>query len=83
MPNIDVDGYQIGFVMADVKHEPAHVHVSKGGKSVKYWLEPISMARGTNKGFSGHELTKIERILTDKYTMLINNWNRAKGSYKP
>jgi hypothetical protein len=68
--------------MADVKREPAHVHVSKDDKTVKYWLEPLRMARGSNFGFARHELRQIEQIITDHYSRLLGKWNEAKGQQR-
>lgn len=68
--------------MADVKREPAHVHVTKDDKTVKYWLEPLTMARGSNFGFANHELRQIEQIIGDNYDRLIDKWNEAKGQQR-
>jgi hypothetical protein len=43
------NGYRFYF-FSNEGSEPPHIHVDKGGNSVKYWLEPVSMAR--NFGFS-------------------------------
>lgn len=38
-----------------------HIHIDKGGKTAKFWLSPIKLAR--NQGYRNHELNEIESII--------------------
>jgi hypothetical protein len=60
MPSIRIGPYRVSFYSSD-EHEPKHVHVVRDQKQVKFWLDPIRLAK--NKGFAAHELTRIERLL--------------------
>ena len=61
MPTILQDGpYTFVFFSSD-RGEPLHVHVKRDRAIVKYWLQPISLAK--NIGFAGHELRHIERLV--------------------
>ncbi len=44
MPYIDVGEYRFNFVVADVRERP-HVHVRKGRKAAKYWIDQIECSR--------------------------------------
>ena len=54
-------------------NEPAHVHVDKGGASVKLWLEPVAVAR--NLGFAPNELAAIVRLVQQSRTALLEAWH--------
>ncbi len=53
--------------------EPPHVHVDKDGNSVKFWLQPIVVAR--NHGFSQREIGVIESKVAEERDMFIEAWN--------
>jgi hypothetical protein len=53
--------------------EPRHIHVDKGENSVKFWLEPVLMAR--NFGFSQAELAVIEGKVREEQAKLVEAWN--------
>jgi Domain of unknown function (DUF4160) len=58
--------------------EPAHVHVDRDDQSAKFWLNPVALAR--NLGFSPVELGRMQRILKDNETLLLEKWNERFGS---
>ena len=58
--------------------EPPHVHVDRGDKSTKFWLNPVALAR--NFGFSARELGKIEKIVQKNETSLVEAWNEDFGT---
>lgn len=64
-------GYRFYFVIFDL-HEPMHIHVDKGGKTAKFWLAPIAVAR--NQGYRIHELSEIESIIKNNIQKLISVW---------
>jgi hypothetical protein len=38
------DGYRFYF-FSNERNEPPHMHVDKGGRSAKFWLLPVGLAR--------------------------------------
>jgi hypothetical protein len=55
MPTIfRLDGYRFYFYSHE-PNEPPHVHVDKGGASMKVWLEPVAMAKNTGFRRSGDQ----------------------------
>lgn len=55
-----VKGYRFWFYAADLD-EPPHVHVGKGGREAKFWINPTAVARAGR--FRAEELREIERSL--------------------
>lgn len=53
-------------------NEPAHIHVDRDSLSVKFWLEPVELAR--NIGFSPKELRKIRDIILENKKKLLEAW---------
>ena len=68
-------GYKFWFYEADLD-EPSHVHIGKGGKEAKYWLEPVKLARAGR--FKPAELGEIERIIDDNLDFLLTAWAREQ-----
>jgi hypothetical protein len=75
MPYIDVGEYRLNFVVADVRERP-HVHVRKGRKTAKYWIDQIECSRRGD--FRNHELTEIEGILANYQEALLAKWDEIK-----
>lgn len=67
-----INGYRIGFFSADFD-EPPHVHVTKGGNSAKFWLDPLGLA--DNVGFRRHDLGDIIGILEEHREELLKAWH--------
>jgi hypothetical protein len=66
-------GFKFWFYEADLD-EPPHVHVGKGGKVSKFWLEPVKVAR---KGrFKLVELRDVEKIIIENQRFLLSAWER-------
>ena len=57
--------------------EPPHIHVKAGGDEAKFWLSPVHLA--VNYGFSGHELSEIERLVTEHRETLLEAWDEYFG----
>lgn len=73
MPTVKFVGpYRLFFYSADGA-EPPHIHVEREDKVAKYWLSPVSMARGG--GYSSKELSRIQKIVEDEEEDLIEAWN--------
>ena len=58
--------------------EPPHVHVDRDRQSAKFWLNPVALVR--NLGFPAPELGKIERILRENESRLLEAWNEHFGT---
>jgi hypothetical protein len=54
-------------------NEPPHIHVDRDEKTVKYWLQPLSLAK--NVGFKKHELGKIDAIVIENEQELLEAWH--------
>jgi hypothetical protein len=67
-----VRGYRFFFYSLE-NREPAHIHVAHAGGYAKFWLEPVSLAN--SRGFRGHELTEIQRIVAEHVGMFLERWN--------
>jgi Domain of unknown function (DUF4160) len=52
--------------------EPPHVHVDRDALSVKFWLEPVRLAR--NLGFSAVELRKVQSLVGEHQKELLDAW---------
>lgn len=77
MPTVlRIKGYRIGFFSAD-GDEPPHVHADKAGNQVKFWIEPVQLAK--NAGFSRHELNEVHDILTEHQQELLRAWHEYFG----
>ncbi len=53
--------------------EPPHIHVDRDNLSVKFWLDPVQLAR--NIGFSPKDLRVIERMVVEHQQELLEKWN--------
>jgi hypothetical protein len=54
-----------------------HVHVDRDDQSAKFWLRPIRLA--LNLGFSPVELRRIQQLLRENETILMEKWNAHFG----
>jgi len=59
-------------------NEPPHVHVDRDDQSAKFWLRPIRLA--LNLGFSPVELRRIQQMLRENETALMEKWNASFGN---
>ena len=64
-------GYAFFFVMF-VLSEPIHVHVRKGHKEAKYWMQPLALA--WSQGYRQHELNEIERLIEANGSLILAAW---------
>lgn len=49
------------------------MHVVRERKAAKFWLDPVRLAY--NYGFSSSEFTRIEALVREHETALIEAWN--------
>ena len=73
MPTVFQDGpYRFIFFSSD-KGEPPHIHVERDRRVAKFWLNPVVLVK--NRGFPGHELTRIARLVRHHETTLLEAWH--------
>ena len=73
MPTVlTVGPYRFVFFSSD-RGEPVHIHVKRDQHVVKFWLEPIELAR--NFGFANHETNRIEQLVLEHQNFLIEAWH--------
>ncbi len=78
MPTAIVDGpYSLVFFASD-RGEPPHVHVKRERRIAKFWLDPVVAA--TNRGFPGHELNQIVRLVAKHEQVLLEAWHEYFGA---
>ena len=53
-------------------NEPSHIHIDRDNLSAKFWLEPVALAK--NLGFRAKELRKLESIVKENQTTLVESW---------
>jgi hypothetical protein len=58
-------------------NEPPHVHVDRDDQSAKFWLTPVALAR--NLGFGAVELRRIQRLLKENQSSLLEKWDARFG----
>jgi hypothetical protein len=71
-----VRGYWFFFYSMEAR-EPSHIHVAHAGRYAKFWLEPVTLAQV--RGFRGHELTEIRRIVLQHRQFFLERWYEYSG----
>jgi uncharacterized protein DUF4160 len=69
MPRVLRSGPYRLYFYSHEPNEPPHVHVDRDDLSVKFWFNPVSLAR--NLGFNARELRQIGRVVTRKRDIVI------------
>lgn len=69
--------YSLVFFSSD-RGEPPHIHVKRERLIAKFWLAPVELAK--NRGFAGHELNRIARIVAEHEAILLEAWHEYFGS---
>jgi 5-enolpyruvylshikimate-3-phosphate synthase len=77
MPTVLREGPYRFYFYSHESNEPAHIHVDRDTSSAKFWLNPVSLAR--NLGFGASELNRIERLVHENQTYLLEAWNGYFG----
>jgi hypothetical protein len=78
MPTIlRLEGHRFYFYSHE-PNEPPHVHVDKGGCSIKIWLEPVALARNT--GFRPPEISAITKMVIQHQLRLLKEWHGHFGT---
>ena len=80
MPTVlRIDGYRF-FFYSDERNEPPHVHVTSGGKSAKFWLQPIELARSS--GYTMAEINRIWKMVMEHRGSLEERWHEFYGTHE-
>jgi hypothetical protein len=66
------NGYRFFFYSAD-GDEPAHIHVVKGDREAKVWLNDCAVA--INLGFAARDLHEIVRKIREQRAAFLETWN--------
>ncbi|HIK46716.1 MAG TPA: DUF4160 domain-containing protein [Leptolyngbyaceae cyanobacterium M65_K2018_010] len=73
MPTVlKIGPYSFIFFSSD-RGEPAHIHVKRDRQLVKFWLNPVVIAK--NRGFKDHELNDIARLVEEHEQPLLEAWH--------
>ena len=78
MPTVLRSGPYRVYFNSHEPNEPPHVHVDRDDRSAKFWLQPLALAR--NLGFSPVELGRVQRLLKENETVLLEKWNAKFGT---
>jgi len=57
---------------SDEGSEPPHIHVDTGEGEIKFWLQPVRLARA--RGVGGTEIRDIEREVAYREAFLVEAW---------
>ena len=69
---LGIGPYRLFFYAGD-RDEPQHVHVERNDKIAKFWLDPVRLEN--SGGFSRAELGRIQKIIQNNHTKLVEAWN--------
>lgn len=78
MPTVLRTGPYRFFFYAGDRDEPQHVHVERDDRIAKFWLDPLRLQR--SGGFPRAELRRIERIIKENHSEIVEAWNEYFGS---
>jgi len=72
MPTLDRIGPYRFFFFSNEGLELPHVHVQRDHALAKFWLRPVALV--STSGFPGHELRRIEQLVTENRTRFEEAW---------
>lgn len=73
MPTVlRLNGYRF-FFYSNEGGEPPHVHIDAAGKSAKFWLTPVSLARSA--GYNSKELLVLHGLVEAYRDRLEQAWH--------
>lgn len=73
------DGYKFLFFSNEGEpREPIHVHVRKGERIAKFWVEPI-VSLEDSYGLTSSELVKLQRIVEENRELIVRKWHEYFG----
>jgi len=77
MPTVLRTGPYRFYFYSHEPNEPPHIHIDRDNLSAKFWLEPMGLAR--NMGFSAKELRRLQSLVMEHQTELLEAWNGYFG----
>jgi len=78
MPTVlRIDGCRFYFYSHE-PNEPPHVHIDRGGASLKVSLDPVALAK--NSGFPRREINGILMLVAAHRLELLEAWHEHFGS---
>ena len=77
MPTIFRSGPYRFYFYSHEPNEPPHVHVDRDDQSTKFWLQPVALA--LNLGFGAVELRRIQGIVEENESTLLEEWHARFG----
>jgi len=78
MPTVlRIGSYRFHFY-SDERGEPQHIHVACGDGECKFWLSPVRLAK--NRGLPAHELRRIEQMVYEYQTQLMEKYEQYHHS---
>jgi uncharacterized protein DUF4160 len=73
MPTVPIwNGYRFYF-FSNKGFEPPHIHIDRAENSVKFWLDPVSVAR--NYGFSRRDVRVLQIKVEEEREKFLEAWN--------
>ena len=78
MPTVLRTGAYRFYFYSHEPNEPPHIHIDRDNFSAKFWLDPVALSK--NIGFRGKELRKLESLVTENQTKLMEAWYGYFGS---
>lgn len=72
MPTVLESGPYRMYFYSHEPNEPPHVHVDRDDSSAKFWLDPVALAG--NLGFAPVELRRVQRLIVENRTLLLEEW---------
>ena len=69
-------GYRF-FFFSQEGNEPRHIHVERAGNYAKFWLSSIAVAKP--RGFRGHELREVHKLIEESRSAFILSWDAHFG----
>ncbi len=73
MPTVLRIGPYRFFFYAGDREEPPHIHVERDDGEVKFWLDPVRLAR--SHGFNAKEINGIEKLIVENQQQLLDSWH--------
>lgn len=78
MPTVSRTGPHRFYFYSHKSNEPPHAHVGRDDLSAKFWLEPVALVR--NLGFDARELRRLQSLVTEHQTELLEAWHEFFGA---
>ena len=81
MPKVfEWNGYKFFFFSNEgTPSEPLHVHVRKGEKVAKFWIEPL-VSVAYNFEMTSKELKELQAVVEQNVAMIRSKWNDYFGN---